>query len=75
MEILGNIYWDIRDNYTVNQRRGIAAHEVGHGQSIRHIPNDYPHTALMYKFPSLSFFNTTYTPQSPDIALVNQTYR
>ncbi|MFH1636199.1 MAG: hypothetical protein ABIG63_19600 [Chloroflexota bacterium] len=75
VDVLGNIYYDIQDGYTVNQRRGIATHEVGHGQSIGHIPNDYPLTALMYKSTPLSFFSTIYTPQSPDIALVNQIYR
>lgn len=77
VEILGNIYYDQQAGwYTVNQRRGIATHEVGHGQSIGHIPNYYPYTALMYKGEvPLSFWSTTYTPQSPDIMLVNQVYR
>lgn len=74
VDILGNIYWDIQDNYTANQRKGIATHETGHGISIGHIPNEYARTALMYKFGSLSFFESVNIPQAPDIELVNQVY-
>jgi hypothetical protein len=56
VEMLGNIYYDIRDNYTVEQRRGIATHELGHGLSIGSIPNDYPYPSLMYLLTPLDFF-------------------
>ncbi len=74
VEVLGNVWWDDHDDYTVEQRRGIATHELGHGLSIGHIPNDYPFPSLMYKITPLDFFSTIYDPQPSDISLVNQIY-
>lgn len=74
VKVLGNVYWDIAEGYTDEQRRGIATHEVGHGISIGHIPNSFPIQSLMYKVTPLIFFSTIYVPQSPDISLVNQIY-
>jgi hypothetical protein len=74
VEIMGNIYWDIINDYTVNQRQGIAAHEVGHGISIGHIPADYPIDALMYDVTPLEYFSSIFVPQLPDIWLVNHVY-
>jgi hypothetical protein len=72
--MLGNTFYDIRDHYTTIQRRGIATHELGHGTSIGHVPNVHPRIALMYQETPLVFFDTTYTPQLSDLALVNQIY-
>lgn len=74
VDVLGNLYWDLHDQYTILERRGIATHEIGHATSIGHIPNWYPYTALMYKISPLEFYNTIYNPQSPDELLVNQIY-
>ena len=74
MDVFGNLYWDLYDQYTVLERRGIATHEIGHATSIGHIPNWYPYTALMYKTSPLEFYETIYNPQSPDELLVNQIY-
>jgi len=72
--IQGNVYWDSIDNYTVNQRRGISTHEIGHGMSIGHINDSYPTAALMYKSVPLSFFSYIFSPQPPDIDFVDQIY-
>ncbi len=70
----GNLYWDSYNGYTINERRGIATHEVGHGISIGHIPNWYPVFSLMYQSTPIIMFDTYYDPQEPDVMLVNQIY-
>jgi hypothetical protein len=73
--IKGNIYYDILNSYTVNQRRGIASHEVGHGVSVGHIPRSYSRGfAILYPDPSLSEFEVFNTPQPPDEGLINRIY-
>jgi hypothetical protein len=73
VEVFANVYYDHRDNYTVEQRRGLATHELGHGISIGHIPNSWSVPSLMYKNIPL-FFQTCFNPQVSDIQLVNQIY-
>lgn len=74
VEIYGNLFWDAQDQYTILERRGIATHEIGHGISIGHIPNEYPYIALMYDDIVLETFNSIYDPQPTDENLVNQVY-
>ena len=70
----GNIYYDIRDSYTVAERKGVATHEVGHGIMIDHIPDNFPLPALMSEIIYLWEFDNIYSPQYSDIALINQKY-
>lgn len=71
----GNLYWDIHWGYTNNQRRSVAEHEVGHMQSIGHIPRSYTLNALMLEWFYLHELANIYTPQDVDIALINQIYQ
>ncbi len=78
VETYGNRYWDYYHGYTTDQRRGVAAHEVGHMLSIGHIPRDYsqptlmPHIIYAYEFPD--YHSTIYSPQPADIILVDSIY-
>ncbi|HMN60999.1 MAG TPA: hypothetical protein PJ988_11575 [Anaerolinea sp.] len=74
VKIRGNVALDTQDHYSINQRRGIAAHEVGHGTLIDHIPNSYSWPALMHEIMDLPDFEVINVPQPADIALVNQKY-
>jgi len=71
----GNLYWDIHWGYTNHQRRSVAAHEVGHMQSIGHIPRSYSLDALMLEWFYLYELENIYTPQQLDNDFVNQVYR
>lgn len=71
----GNLYWDIHWGYSNNQRQNVAEHEIGHMLSIGHIPRSYTNDALMVEWSTLEEMNMIFTPQTSDIALVNQVYR
>lgn len=73
-EVYGNYYWEDVFQWTDNQRRSIAAHEIGHFQGIGHIPRSFPIFSLMYDGMSNYEFELYFIPQTPDIALVNQVY-
>lgn len=76
VEAYGNLYWDLYYGYTNNQRRAVAAHEIGHMQSIGHIPRYYTLNTLMLRSVDVgSELGKIYTPQQVDISLVNQIYR
>lgn len=70
----GNLYWDIYWGYTNNQRRSVAEHEIGHMQSIGHIPRSYTLDSLMLEWFYLYELSNIYTPQTIDVDLVNQVY-
>ena len=74
VDVYGNYYWEDVFQWTDNQRRSIAAHEIGHLQGIGHIPKSYPIPALMYEARTNEEREIYYVPQTPDIALVNQVY-
>ncbi len=70
----GNLYWDSTYGYSINQRRSIAAHEIGHMQSIGEIPRSFTTDALMVEWSYLYELENLYSPRAVDIALVNQVY-
>lgn len=70
----GNLYWDIHDGYTNNQRRAVAEHEIGHMLSIFHIPRSYNVYTLMVESSYLYEMDEIYTPQHDDINLLNRVY-
>jgi hypothetical protein len=73
-EVFGNYYWEDYYQWTDNQRRSLAAHEIGHLQGIGHIPRSYLPPALMWSPRFNDEREKYYVPQIPDIALVNQVY-
>ncbi|MEA3439248.1 MAG: hypothetical protein U9R58_03110, partial [Chloroflexota bacterium] len=71
----GNIYHDELENWSSNQRRSIAAHEVGHAQLIGHIPRiGVEGYAVMFSSHPPSEYEWLYSPTNLDIILVNQVY-
>lgn len=74
VEVVGNLYWDIHDGYSNNQRLEVASHEIGHLQSIGHIPRTEPE-ALMWEYRYLSEMEYIFSPQPIDVMLVNQVNR
>ncbi|MBU1662124.1 MAG: hypothetical protein KKD28_11710 [Chloroflexi bacterium] len=64
-EVWGNSYY----SHTTNEYHAYAGHETGHGQSIGHLSGSM--IALMGFNPDPNIY---YTPQQPDIDLVDQIY-
>ena len=78
-EAYGNQYWDNHWSFTVSQRRGTAAHEIGHYQGVGHISRgdvtEYnPHEAIMWDAIMVHEKEWLYSPRSYDSALINQVY-
>jgi hypothetical protein len=78
-EAYGNQYWDNHWSFTVSQRRGTAAHEIGHYQGVGHIPRgdvtEYnPHEAIMWDAIMVHEKEWLYSPRPYDSALINQVY-
>ncbi len=69
-DVMGNVYYDIQNNYSSNYRRSVSGHELGHGFSLGHVSNS-DGIALMGYNPNP---NVYYVPQTPDVDLVNQVY-
>ena len=74
VEVYGNYFWDNFFQWTENQRRSIASHELGHLQLLGHIPTSYSTPSLMYNQRTNEDREIYYVPQPPDISLVNQVY-
>jgi hypothetical protein len=67
--VIGNPYWDFQTGLTDEERQGDCAHEIGHLQLVGHIPESYLSDALMKPDAGV-----IYSPQYPDINLINQAY-
>lgn len=64
--VFGNIHYEPMSE---NQRHAIAGHETGHSQALGHVSGNV--ITLMGYNPDP---NSYYTPQQPDIDLVNMVY-
>ncbi len=69
-DVKGNTYYDINfNNLNTNSRHAVAAHELGHAQSLGHISDLV--LAILGTNPNPS---TYYVPQQADKGFVNQVY-
>lgn len=66
-EVLGNVAYA----QSGNTYHAIAGHEAGHGLALGHITDPPPTISLMGYNPDANLY---YTPQPPDVQLLNQVY-